>query len=216
MSDLHSWSTYYPDMMDSIEELLEYIESSDAHQFNEGRSLDAGYPMEEDEAKKILDYLESLENFSNEQPTATVDTETSLAEQTLDFDTNQNQESLENNINIESQNQKDDITKCFDHKYWLIHDSMSRKIRPPKICEFLQLLLCNSNYKSYASWIDKDNGLFKIYQTDKVADLWQKVKTRQHGRSMSVGNFERCIRYHYQSGLMIKTHRKRVYRFAKT
>ncbi|CAF5056380.1 unnamed protein product, partial [Rotaria sp. Silwood1] len=110
--------------------------------------------------------------------------------------------------------ENNDDTEFFNPKEWTMEDPSSSKVRPPRLFDFLCLLLNNLRYASYASWIKKDEGLFKIHNPAKVASLWKKVKLRQTHGLMSYDTFSRAIRYYYKSGLMIKTHRKHTYRFA--
>jgi len=98
-------------------------------------------------------------------------------------------------------------------KDWLITDPISRKLRAPRQNEFLLLLLERPSYSSYISWLDKDQGLCKIHQPDQVATLWGKIKNRQTMGIMNYEIFARGIRFHYKSGLMIKTNKKHVIRF---
>ena len=101
----------------------------------------------------------------------------------------------------------------FDPKEWLIKDDSSGKIRAPRQNEFLYFLLEDSRYSSYLSWLDRNEGLFKIHQPERVIELWTKVKNRQTNGTMDYDTFARGLRYYYQLGTMIKTHRKYTFRF---
>ena len=96
----------------------------------------------------------------------------------------------------------------------IIQDILSRKIRPPKLQEFLRLLLNNERYSSYASWLNKNTGLFKIHKHIKVASLWRRIKARKTTGSLNYDTFARSIRSYYKPGIMCKTHIKHTYRFA--
>ncbi|CAF1043219.1 unnamed protein product, partial [Adineta ricciae] len=98
--------------------------------------------------------------------------------------------------------------ESFNYQEWSIHDRSTGKHRAPKLLEFLYLLLNNKCYTSYASWLDRSQGLFRIHKPDQVARLWRKVKVRRSNGSMNYDTFSRGIRYYYKSGLMIKTHTK--------
>jgi hypothetical protein len=115
---------------------------------------------------------------------------------------------------VQSLENPDDIP--FDANEWLIIDSHTGKTRPPKQDEFLRLLIENSRYSSYGSWLDKSQGLFKIHQPTQVAALWTKVKCRQTTGDMDYDTFARGVRYHYQTGTMIKTKKKYTFRFTKS
>ncbi|UJR21490.1 hypothetical protein I4U23_024574 [Adineta vaga] len=97
---------------------------------------------------------------------------------------------------------------------WLVRDPATGKLRPPKLYEFLRLLLDNRRYISYASWLNQDEGLFKIHKPTEVIELWQKVKARQTSNNMDYDRFSRGIRHYYESGIMIATYTKHTYRFA--
>ena len=101
----------------------------------------------------------------------------------------------------------------FDPKEWLINDNNSGKVRAPRQNEFLYFLLEDSRYSSYLSWLDRSEGLFKIHQPERVVHLWTKVKNRQTNGTMDYDTFARGLRYYYQLGTMIKTHRKYTFRF---
>ena len=107
---------------------------------------------------------------------------------------------------------EDDVT--FDPNEWLVEDLSTRKLRAPRLHEFLRLLLNNLRYLSYASWTNQSKGLFKVHRPNDVAQLWSKVKSRQASRVMNYDTFARGIRSYYANGLMIATRTKYTYRFA--
>ena len=111
-----------------------------------------------------------------------------------------------------SDNNEDEIT--FDPNEWMIFDEYSTKVRPPKLYEFLRLLLNNQRYTSFASWIDENGGLFKIHRPNQVTNLWKQVKGRDCSQLTDYDIFARGIRYYYKSGIMKKTHMKHTYCFA--
>lgn len=104
--------------------------------------------------------------------------------------------------------------ESFDSNEWLIYDESTGKARPPKLLEFLHLLLDNPRYRSYAAWLNKESGVFRIYRPDNVTSLWRQVKLRRTNGSMNYDTFARGIRYYYKSGSMLKTHTKHTYCFA--
>jgi hypothetical protein len=116
---------------------------------------------------------------------------------------------------VNSQPSDDDAKETLNFKEWIIQDDFACKIRPPKLCEFLRLLLSNSRYVSYASWLNENEGLFKIHQPMQIADLWGKIKGRKTTGVMDYDTFARGIRSQYKLGIMIKTYRKYTYRFAQ-
>ncbi|CAF0908375.1 unnamed protein product [Rotaria sordida] len=102
----------------------------------------------------------------------------------------------------------------FNPMEWRIRDLLLRKSRPPKLDEFLHLLLNNLRYISYASWLNKAKGLFKIHKPTKVVELWRKIKNRKTRCNLNYEKFSRSIRYYYNKGIMIPTHRRYTYCFA--
>jgi hypothetical protein len=113
----------------------------------------------------------------------------------------------------------DDLSKIFsfdvplNRKEWLVLDSISRRQRSPRLFEFLILLLGKPHYDSYASFTDRSKGLFYIHQPQKVAELWQAVKSRQSSQRMTYDKFARAIRWYYKSNIMQKTNTRYTFQF---
>ncbi|CAF4869090.1 unnamed protein product [Rotaria socialis] len=99
-------------------------------------------------------------------------------------------------------------------KDWQIMDSVSKRQRPPRLFEFLFLLLKNPNYTSYASFTNKSQGIFQIHEPDKVAMLWQQVKSRQSLKQMNYDKFARAVRWYYKLGIMQKTNSRYTFQFS--
>ena len=108
-----------------------------------------------------------------------------------------------------------DDEEHFDIKDWMIQDTVSHKSRAPKLFEYLRLLLDNTRYVSYASWLNKKEGLFKIHEPIRVAKLWRQIKIRRKAGSTDYDTFARSIRSYYKSGIMRKTRTRHTCRFAK-
>ncbi|CAF0980434.1 unnamed protein product [Rotaria sp. Silwood1] len=106
----------------------------------------------------------------------------------------------------------DDI--YFNSFEWHIKDTLTGKLRSPKLDEFLHLLLNNSRYISYASWLNKATGLFEIHNPTNVIELWKRVKNRKSKCNLNYDKFSRSIRYYYNKGTMIATHKRHTYCFA--
>ncbi|CAF0780858.1 unnamed protein product [Adineta steineri] len=119
--------------------------------------------------------------------------------------------------NDEIQEQSDDDFNeiPFDAKEWFVHDATAGRVRPPRQNEFLYKILEDSRYSSSISWLDRNEGLFKIHDPKRVAELWTKVKCRQTSATMDYDTFSRGIRYYYKTGAMIKTYKKYTFRFKK-
>lgn len=104
--------------------------------------------------------------------------------------------------------------ECYlNPKDWLVIDSISRRPRAPRQNEFLYCLLEHPNYSSYLTWLNKNDGLFKIHDPEKVAQLWSQVKNRRTHGIMNYDKFARGLRFYYKTGLMVKTHKKHTFRF---
>lgn len=99
-------------------------------------------------------------------------------------------------------------------KEWLVKDSNSKRARPPRLFEFLLLLLQKYHYRSYASYKNRAEGIFEIHEPEKVANLWQHVKNRQSNQNMTYDKFARAIRWYYKDGIMKKTNSRYTFQFA--
>jgi hypothetical protein len=177
--------------MDSSEAMCDY------HDEEQTYSLITNYD-------EFNEYVEMLEEISNEQ-------RASLSSVSLN-----NQMEIEvtspENSEVPITSSSDEI--FFDQSEWLIKESSTDKMRLPKLYEFLQLLLNNSRYSSYASWLDRSEGLFQIHKPVEVTKLWEKLRSRRTNHTMSFDKFSRNIRCQYHKGVMIPTYKKHTYRFA--
>lgn len=106
------------------------------------------------------------------------------------------------------------LDTTLNRKEWLVEDSLSKRQRSPRLFEFLILLLCKPQYECYASFIDKSKGIFQIHQPEKVAELWQAVKSRQSNQRMTYDKFARAIRWYYKSNIMQKTNTRYTFQFS--
>jgi hypothetical protein len=100
-----------------------------------------------------------------------------------------------------------------DPKEWLVTEQGSRRQRPPRLYEFLIMLLEKPHYASYASYKDKSQGVFEIHEPEKVANLWQQVKNRQSSQKMTYDNFARAVRWYYKGEIMKKTNARYTFQF---
>ena len=117
--------------------------------------------------------------------------------------------------NIVSTAEHNDLEIAFDPNEWLVTDSSTQKRRAPLLHEFLRLLLNNSRYQPYISWVNRGGGVFKMNQPIQVANLWKLVKRRRSQKSMDYNTLARGIRSYYDSGLMVPTRTKYTFRFAE-
>jgi hypothetical protein len=96
---------------------------------------------------------------------------------------------------------------------WSVMDKSSNQQRPPRLIEFLKLLLKKPDYHSYAEYTDVQNGIFRIKKPEETAHLWEQVKHRQSTKPMTYDKFSRCIRCYYKSKLMKKTNTSFTFQF---
>ena len=74
------------------------------------------------------------------------------------------------------------------------------------------LLLHPESHSSCIHWVDRDQGIFKIVDSVRVATLWGKRKNRP---AMNYDKLSRSLRQYYKKGIMKKTERTQrlVYQF---
>ena len=101
----------------------------------------------------------------------------------------------------------------FNRDEWRITDSHSGRQRSPRQYEFLHLLLENPRYSTYATWLDKSQGLFTVLLPEEVAELWNKVRSRQTNGTMDYSTFSRGVRYYYKKGVMTPTYKRYTFCF---
>lgn len=101
-----------------------------------------------------------------------------------------------------------------NRREWMMEDALTKRLRSPRLFEFLVLLLTNFHYESYASFTDRSKGIFQIHRPEKVAELWQAVKSRQSNQKMTYDKFARAIRWYYKSNIMQKTNTKYTFQFS--
>lgn len=97
---------------------------------------------------------------------------------------------------------------------WLVEDPMSKRMRSPRLFEFLILLLQKSGYDFYASFTNREKGIFQISKPEKVAELWQAVKSRQSHQKMTYDKLARAVRWYYKSNIMQKTNTRYTFQFS--
>ena len=75
-----------------------------------------------------------------------------------------------------------------------------------------ELLLQPQLYSASIHWVDREQGIFKIVDSNRVATLWGKRKTRP---AMNYDKLSRSLRQYYKKGIMKKTERTQrlVYQF---
>jgi hypothetical protein len=191
--------------VNSMEELFDFIETDNFYPFISNSQQD---PM--------TTYLTPMEKFHQDQDMVPYQVSSREVMGSDDVSTMScSDDSESSSESAQSQSPVNEDKEYFDISEWLIQDHVSRKVRPPKLYEFLRLLLNNPRYVSYASWINKNEGLFKIHRPSEVACLWKNIKVRRTLGSMDYDTFARGIRYYYKSGAMIKTRTRHTYCFAR-
>ena len=75
-----------------------------------------------------------------------------------------------------------------------------------------ELLLQPQLYSASIHWVDREQGIFKIVDSNRVATLWGKRKNRP---AMNYDKLSRSLRQYYKKGIMKKTERTQrlVYQF---
>ena len=78
--------------------------------------------------------------------------------------------------------------------------------------QFVKELLNQSQHSGCIHWVDRDQGIFKIVDSVRVAELWGKRKNRP---AMNFDKLSRSLRQYYRKGIMKKTSRPQrlVYQF---
>ena len=77
-----------------------------------------------------------------------------------------------------------------------------------------ELLLQPQLYSASIHWVDREQGIFKIVDSNRVATLWGKRKNRP---AMNYDKLSRSLRQYYKKGIMKKTERTQrlVYQFCQ-
>ncbi|CAF0802628.1 unnamed protein product [Didymodactylos carnosus] len=96
---------------------------------------------------------------------------------------------------------------------WLVGDEKTKIYRRPYLHEFLRLLLEKPNYRSYASYININEGIFKLHLPSSCAKLWQHVKGRHGGLEMTYDKFARAIRFYYKLDIIRQTSGQFTFQF---
>ena len=78
--------------------------------------------------------------------------------------------------------------------------------------QFVKELLNQPAHSGCIHWVDRDQGIFKIVDSVRVAELWGKRKNRP---AMNFDKLSRSLRQYYKKGIMKKTSRPQrlVYQF---
>ena len=78
--------------------------------------------------------------------------------------------------------------------------------------QFVKELLNQPQHSGCIHWVDRDQGIFKIVDSVRVAELWGKRKNRP---AMNFDKLSRSLRQYYKKGIMKKTSRPQrlVYQF---
>lgn len=78
--------------------------------------------------------------------------------------------------------------------------------------QFVKDLLNQPQHSGAIHWVDRDQGIFKIVDSVRVAELWGKRKNRP---AMNFDKLSRSLRQYYKKGIMKKTSRPQrlVYQF---
>jgi hypothetical protein len=218
MSENQPFIINSPDNFDLMEGLFDYLDVNTVRSFDLNSSINNDDQLVENGTTKLYADLRAVETNPDDQFMVLLH---SISNETKEFEISlsENESSFHSykssSTSPSSQISDIDDNEPFNPKEWIISDSVSGRKRAPKLYEFLHLLLNHQRYISYASWLNKDEGIFKIHKPIQVASLWKKVKVRRTGGSMDYDKFARGIRYYYKSRLTIKTYTRHTYCFAQ-
>ena len=81
----------------------------------------------------------------------------------------------------------------------------------PRLYRFLLELLDQPEKYPCIKWINRDERMFKFYDSEHVARLWGRRKNRPN---MKYENFARSLRCYKERGILRKPRQKLVYQFA--
>ena len=78
--------------------------------------------------------------------------------------------------------------------------------------EFLeQILEDNTLSPRYIAWVSREEGIFRLVNSKKVAQLWGQRKNK---RNMTYEKMSRAMRYYYERGILYHVNgQKLIYKF---
>lgn len=82
--------------------------------------------------------------------------------------------------------------------------------RPILMWQFIKDLLNDPRNMSIVTWLNRDNGEFKIIDSGELARLWGKRKNRP---AMNFDKMSRSMRQYYKKKIMVKGNQRLVYQF---
>ncbi|CAF1282741.1 unnamed protein product [Didymodactylos carnosus] len=96
---------------------------------------------------------------------------------------------------------------------WMIEDRVSHKRRRPYLHEYFRLLLDKPHYLDLASYININEGIFKLHKPHEIAALWGNVKGRNTVHNMTYDKMARALRLYYKSGIMTSVKGRYTFQF---
>ncbi|CAF1185208.1 unnamed protein product [Didymodactylos carnosus] len=96
---------------------------------------------------------------------------------------------------------------------WLVVDEVTRRKRRPYLYEFLKQLLDNPKYHHMATYINRQEGIFKLHLPNDTAALWKYIKGRNSGNKMTYDKLARAIRHYYPQGVIKSNPGRFTFRF---
>lgn len=76
--------------------------------------------------------------------------------------------------------------------------------------EFLMEILLTNEYQPILKWTDKENGVFKIVDSEALARFWGEYRRKP---KMNYDKMSRAIRYYYGKDILDKAPKRLYYQF---
>ena len=80
-----------------------------------------------------------------------------------------------------------------------------------QLYQFILLLLEDAKMRKDITWVDRHNGIFRILNKEKIAQMWGQSRNRE----TSYDSLSRGLRHYYQLGMLNSVSKKLHYQFTK-
>lgn len=89
-------------------------------------------------------------------------------------------------------------------------EAFSRLHQGLHLWEFLMEILLTNEYQPILKWTDKENGVFKIVDSEALARFWGEYRRKP---KMNYDKMSRAIRYYYGKDILDKAPKRLYYQF---